>query len=160
MDLSYLMGRVSSSFLVSFPFTSPQRCSPLWVLQEHLVIHEVFLTERWQSKHQVWPGLFSFFFSSKGRNRQKGAGFTRTEGTGFLIWGVSIGDSSMPSGGETGAREPLGHHRDCRLANNFLAVDLSMRFRFYPVYEPASDKYCLLVDQLYSPFRRASSSTS
>jgi hypothetical protein len=26
----------------------------------------------------------------------------------------------MPSGGETGAREPLGYHRDCKLANNFL----------------------------------------
>jgi len=28
-----------------------QRCSPLWVLQEHLVTHEVFLTERWQIRH-------------------------------------------------------------------------------------------------------------
>ena len=40
------------------PFLFPtQRCSPLWVLQEHLVSHEVFLTERWQNKHTA------FFFS-------------------------------------------------------------------------------------------------
>jgi hypothetical protein len=37
----------------------------------------------------------------------------------------------MPSGGETGAREPLGYHRDCRLAKTiFSTVDLSMKSRF------------------------------
>ncbi|KAJ5483781.1 hypothetical protein N7530_003027 [Penicillium desertorum] len=29
------------------------RCSPLWVLQEHLVFHKVFLTERWQIKSDL-----------------------------------------------------------------------------------------------------------
>lgn len=51
--LSYNIFYLFVFFFFFLSFILPQRCSPLWVLQEHLVTHEVLLTERWQNKQRV-----------------------------------------------------------------------------------------------------------
>lgn len=73
--------------LVKWSYHDPsnQRCSPLWVLQEHLVFHKVFLTERWQIKSDL-VFLLHAVFSSESTTWRRHPFLSSSEWLTLRLW--------------------------------------------------------------------------